>query len=336
MVSYCLLFVSVLDESVASHRFRVIKLAPLLQSSGISISILRFNARLEIQAVAPLITHLMRCQEVSRVVVFQKTIAFMLAKTARSLGARLLADYDDGSRQRIDGSWYPESLEQENERWIRLMDGLVVSCEELRKWVQPWAARIYTIPTCLDVDNYDLPSRKDGDNCVIGWVGSHLSHVFLRPIESALLRVTQNHNCQVYVVGADDPGLNPEIGVRFLSWRLELEPQVFGQIDIGIMPLPDNERARMKAGFKLLQYMAAGLPVIASPIGLNREIVRHGWNGFLANSVEEWETYLMQLAGDPHLRSWMGQNGRKFVQENYRLEVAAKLWRNTCEDIIRK
>lgn len=107
---------------------------------------------------------------------------------------------------------------------------------------------------------------------------------------------------------------------------------MFSQFDIGIMPLPNNERAHMKAGFKLLQYMAAGLPVVASPFGINRNIIRHGWNGFLANTLDEWISCLEQLACDPELRFRMGQNGQKFVKENYRSEIAVSLWRSVCDE----
>ena len=89
---------------------------------------------------------------------------------------------------------------------------------------------------------------------------------------------------------------------------------MFGSFDIGIMPLPDGPYARAKAGFKLLQYMAAGLPVIASPIGANRSIVERSGAGLLASSASEWEEALRTLAGDTALRSEMGRRGRLFVE----------------------
>jgi glycosyltransferase involved in cell wall biosynthesis len=87
----------------------------------------------------------------------------------------------------------------------------------------------------------------------------------------------------------------------------------------------------MKAGFKLLQYMSAGLPIIASPLGFNKEIVSHGWNGFLADSAIEWQQALECLVRDSALRREMGMNGRRYVEENFRLDVAAKRWRDVCE-----
>jgi glycosyltransferase involved in cell wall biosynthesis len=89
--------------------------------------------------------------------------------------------------------------------------------------------------------------------------------------------------------------------------------------DIGIMPLDRGPWTLGKAGFKLLLYMAAGLPVVASPVGFNRNLVQHGVNGFLADTAEEWEQYLSQLLNDPDLRRRMGQEGRRLVENEYSL-----------------
>jgi glycosyltransferase involved in cell wall biosynthesis len=92
-------------------------------------------------------------------------------------------------------------------------------------------------------------------------------------------------------------------------------------MDLGLMPLMDTPWARGKCGYKLIQYMACGLPVIASPVGVNREIVQHGVNGFLAETDSEWRTALSTLLGDPALRLTMGQAGRKMVEDRYSLQV---------------
>jgi len=92
-------------------------------------------------------------------------------------------------------------------------------------------------------------------------------------------------------------------------------------MDIGIMPLPDSPWARGKCGYKLIQYMACGLPVVASPVGVNRQIVEHGVNGFLAETDDEWREALATLVADPDLRRRMGAAGRKKVEADYSLQV---------------
>ena len=99
--------------------------------------------------------------------------------------------------------------------------------------------------------------------------------------------------------------------------------QKLNRLDTGIMPLPDTHWERDKSGFKLIQYMACGLPVVASPVGINKEIVEHGVNGFLASSTEEWVKYLGILKGDPELCRTMGVAGRGIVEGKYSLEMVA-------------
>jgi glycosyltransferase involved in cell wall biosynthesis len=101
---------------------------------------------------------------------------------------------------------------------------------------------------------------------------------------------------------------------RFRRWTIEEEVSVFARFDVGIMPLPDTPYTRAKAGFKLLQYMAAGLPVVASPIGINRDLVEQSGGGLLAATSAEWEEALRLLCGDPGLRARLGRKGRHFVE----------------------
>jgi glycosyltransferase involved in cell wall biosynthesis len=105
------------------------------------------------------------------------------------------------------------------------------------------------------------------------------------------------------------------------EWVFEAENENIGQMDIGLMPLPDNDWTRMKGGYKLLQYMAAGIPCVASPVGINQSIIKPGENGFLASNDEEWYLVLERLITDPELRIKLGVNGRKDAVELYSREV---------------
>lgn len=334
MLPLRVIFISVFDETTASHRFRVAKIVPLLKEKGFHVGIIRLRPRLGVGAVSAYLLEMMKGGGGPSVVVFQKTISFPLAKLAKRLGSKLVMDWDDGSFQKIDGTVYPEEFQERFKRWVGLMDGVVASCCQIQDWLAPWKNKGFIIPTCLDVDNYRSLVHPIGSSCIVGWVGSAMAECYLAPIEPALRAISRLPGVEILAVGANDPHLSPESEVRFTPWRLSLEPDIFSRIDIGIMPLPDNERARMKSGFKLLQYMAAGIPVVASPIGVNCEIVQHGWNGFLATTPAEWEKCLTLLISDPDLRTQMGRNGKMFVDEKYHLGVAADLWQKACLDIV--
>ena len=104
--------------------------------------------------------------------------------------------------------------------------------------------------------------------------------------------------------------------------------------DVGVMPLPDEPWARGKCAYKLIQYMACGLPVVASPVGMNREVVKHGVNGFLATTESEWEEALLHLASDADLRHRMGQEGRRLVEKEYCLQVTGPRVTSLFRDLV--
>jgi hypothetical protein len=104
-------------------------------------------------------------------------------------------------------------------------------------------------------------------------------------------------------------------------WSEDSEVAMIQSMDIGIMPLTDSPWARGKCGYKLIQYMACGLPVVASPVGVNADIVEHGVNGFLATTEDEWRQALTTLLRDPDLRRRMGAAGRRKVETDYSLQV---------------
>ena len=108
-----------------------------------------------------------------------------------------------------------------------------------------------------------------------------------------------------------------------VPWREETEATEVSRFDVGVMPLPDEPFERGKCGYKLIQYMACGIPVVASPVGVNRQIVRHGESGFLASTAEEWIQALQLLHGDVALRKRMGAAGRRFFEREYSLQSTA-------------
>jgi len=109
--------------------------------------------------------------------------------------------------------------------------------------------------------------------------------------------------------------------LEILPWTEDTEVSLIQNMDIGVMPLPETPWTRGKCGYKLIQYMACGLPVVASPVGVNCEIVEHGVNGFLAETNEEWRSAVETLLSDADLRRRMGAAGRKKVEDSYSLQV---------------
>jgi glycosyltransferase involved in cell wall biosynthesis len=179
-------------------------------------------------------------------------------------------------------------------------------------------------PTTIDTSAVDgqaqaarAQSLVENDNVIIGWTGSHSTLKYLQQLEGVLQRLERSyHFIRIRVIADQPPHLNLE-RLEFVPWKKETEIADLIAINVGIMPLPDDDWARGKCGFKALQYMSLGIPAVVSPVGVNREIIQHGKNGFLCVSEEDWFQIISRLIESPDLRNEMGTNGRATVESAY-------------------
>jgi len=177
------------------------------------------------------------------------------------------------------------------------------------------------IPTVVDLNKYISGERKK-TAITIGWIGSPVTSQFLFLIKNSIKKILlSDNNIKFIAIGANE---NVEsIGVEVIPWTEKTEVDQVSEIDIGVMPLTDGYFERGKCGYKLIQYMALKKPIIASPIGVNKEIVESGVNGFLAATEEEWDDAFNILVNDYKLRSEMGERGYQSVKQKYSLDVTA-------------
>jgi glycosyltransferase involved in cell wall biosynthesis len=155
----------------------------------------------------------------------------------------------------------------------------------------------------------------------IGWIGTPLNGHHLEALYSPLAALARERDFELVIVGLNKPLQWNLPRVRYIDWQLADEFGYFAQFDIGIMPLTDSPFARGKCAFKIIQCLAAGLPVVASPVGANREVVEHGRNGYLAATQDDWHSMLRQLVDDPEMRRRMGESGRDLVQRLYSVDA---------------
>lgn len=186
------------------------------------------------------------------------------------------------------------------------------------------APHIEIVPTVVDTKAYRQRPRPLSDHQLqIGWIGSPSTWTeYMVPMMPLLRKVAEDCVARMLVVGAG-PLVQTSPLFEFRSWSEHSEVALIHEMDIGIMPLNDTPWARGKCGYKLIQYMACGLPVIASPAGVNTDIIEHGVNGFLASTEAEWTEALQILLGDPDLRTRMGEEGRRRVERDYSLQTWA-------------
>jgi glycosyltransferase involved in cell wall biosynthesis len=237
-----------------------------------------------------------------------------------------VVDYDDAAFHRYD--LHPAALV----RWLlgskidAFMRGaaLVIAGNEYiaQRARKVGSRRVEILPTVVDLNRYAPAILQPKNEFVVGWIGSPATTCYLRVLEEALRSVSASGKTLLRTCGS---GPITWKGVRLdcLPWSEGTEIKTIQTFDVGVMPLPETPWAQGKCGYKLIQYMACGLPVVASPVGVNRDIVRQSVNGFLAGSTEEWVRALVYLRDHPAARRQMGQAGRKDVEAQYCLDVTA-------------
>ena len=240
----------------------------------------------------------------------------------------LIVDYDDAVFHRYDQhrmSLVRGLLGRKIDSVMQRADLVVAGNEYLANRARnAGAARVEILPTVVDMTRYGVTtSGIVGQQLpTIGWIGSPATAHFLHLIEPALREVTIRKLAQVVAVGANAGQLG-DLPITTLPWTEETEVTAIQRFDIGIMPLPDAPFERGKCGYKLIQYMACGKPVVASPVGVNSVIVRDGADGFLAATHQEWVSALTRLIADPELRQKMGNEGRRRIELEFSLQKAA-------------
>jgi glycosyltransferase involved in cell wall biosynthesis len=247
-----------------------------------------------------------------------------LERTLPSLGVSFVADYDDAVFHNYDGKRGRRSraLRQKIDHVMRAASAVVCGSPYLADHARSCGApRVEFVPTVIDLDRYPVIDTSQRRSHVVGWIGTPMNSKYLDVARPALEAVAQRLPLQLRVIGAEYAV--PDLDVDCRAWAERSEVSDLAECSVGIMPLFDAPWERGKCGYKIIQYMACGLPVVASPVGVNTEIIEHGRDGFLATTLEEWSDAIERLLSDPGLAARMGAAGRRKIEGRYSLQVAA-------------
>ena len=192
------------------------------------------------------------------------------------------------------------------------------------------------IPTVVDTERY-TPRADPNGRFTVAWTGLSSNLREMRPIIGALRKALRETRGRLLVVADRPPkGGFGDLPLEFIPWSPSSEVSALAKAHVGIMPLRDTAYNRGKCGFKLIQYMARGIPVVATPIGANAEILRHGEEGFFARSDQGWVDAIVGLARSPDRRSLLGARGRSRVQAHYSLKAVLPRYNDIIRSIIRE
>jgi glycosyltransferase involved in cell wall biosynthesis len=248
-----------------------------------------------------------------------------------SVRSKLIFDFDDSI-------WLP-TISKGNQRLkflkssdkikkiISFSNQVVCGNQYLATYASKYNSNVTIIPSTIDTDSYYIRQRTDPKTITIGWSGSFTTVPHFEYIVPALLKIQSKYGDRVkfLMIGVEGYSCNG-LNISSIVWNAKSEVGDLHLFDIGIMPLPDDEWTRGKCGMKGLQYMAAGIPTVMSPVGVNKEIIQDNENGFLASTEAEWLDKLTGLIESADLRERIGLNGRKTIEEKYSVKANAPLY----------
>ncbi|MFH1037891.1 MAG: glycosyltransferase family 4 protein [PVC group bacterium] len=307
------------DRNAPSCRFRVDQFVRPLAGEGISLEIVELgrggeDRRKSLKAAA----------DFDGVVLHRKLLNRSDFRTLRRLARRLIYDFDDAVMFRDSNARRLESR-MRRRKFQRLVSGadlVIAGNEYLRRWAAPHCHKVAVIPTAVDLSPFP-PAPVGGTGGTIGWMGTGSNFVYLSLVESVLESLIRSRPGVSFQVVSDAKPVFRGLPAGVKKWSRDEEVPDLTGFDIGIMPLLDDPWAAGKCALKILQYSAAFLPVVCSPVGANREVIRDGVNGYFARVPSEWRRRLEDLLDSAERREEMGRAGRKIVEEGYSVSVMA-------------
>ena len=349
---------AVYPELAPSTRFRIHQFLPHLAREGIEV---RYDVLLDRSRYAALrgpagairrSSWLLRAMEGRRrrlaggdlgdVVLVLKQLAPLFPgpflRRLTDTGTPLVYDFDDSVfLPKVGGSRIVSGLSRPREAFRELCRSARVVLpgnEFLADWARGVVGdaspgpRIQILPTVVDTDRFVPGPLAPPDRPVVGWVGSHSTLPYLMERSQVFRKLARRVSYRLRVVSSAPPPPIPGVDMEFVRWTPEGEVSAFHGLSVGVYPLTDDHWSRGKCGFKAIQYGACGVPVVASPVGVLRDIVIPDETGFWAESDEEWCRSLENLLTHPDDGARMGAQGRALVEDRYSLRSGLPILRD--------
>lgn len=331
-------------DTTPGQRFRIEQWDPYLRAEGIEITyspfldarlsaLLKQSGRATTKAVGVLRALLRRQREAltirsaDLVYVFREDALLGPAWPVRIISARRIPfvfDFDDAVWRNYRSPANPRFSRlrwpSKTATYCRLARQVLAGNDTLRAYAEEAGGAAIVVPTTIETRTYLSRTRAPNPVPTIGWTGSYSTEPYLELIRPALEQLGRRRLFRLVVIGGGRFRLQG-VAVEHRPWRSATEVADLSELDVGVMPLPDAAWERGKCGLKALQYMALEIPPVVSPVGVNRSIVQHGTNGFVAASTGEWTSALERLLNDESLRQRLGRAARERVEQDYAASV---------------
>jgi glycosyltransferase involved in cell wall biosynthesis len=328
-------------KNVASARFRVRQLIPVLSSLGVEVHefvppISKYPPRWKwlrpFWGIGALVVRLPAvCKShFYDIVLFQRELISTFVTLEPLAGRPRVLDVDDAIFIYRSGKMAA--------RLAGLSNLVICGNNFLAERFSNWNTHTIVIPTPVDIHRFKPLCRGTTKRTVIGWIGSSSNFKYLYHIEGVLEEIVVKFpNVYIRVIADRKPKFKGRLGdkLEWIPWSPETEVSALQDISVGIMPLQNGEWERGKCSYKMLQYMACGIPVVVSPVGMNKEVLSLGNFGLSATTQQEWKDALIKLLEmDPLEREKLGSTGRLIVEEHFSIEVIAPRFAEAFKSLV--
>lgn len=255
-------------------------------------------------------------------------------KIIKVIGVKYIVDYDDAIFHNYDlhpNKWLRKFFGKKIDDVMKYSSIVIAGNQYLANRAEVAGAKcIKIIPTVIDLDRYKAKSNYLSEKFTIGWIGSPSTYKYLLSISDELRSFALEYDVEVLVIGAVSEE-KAEPPFRYIPWDKNTETEWIRTFDVGVMPLDETPWSKGKCSFKLIQYMACGVPVIASPVGMNEEVVTES-NGFLVRTSADWNAFLFKYYESVELKEKHGKKGRQIVEQKYALQVTSNIWQQLLKE----
>ncbi|SDT84227.1 glycosyltransferase family 4 protein [Desulfobacula phenolica] len=304
-------------QSSASTRYRGLNYFSFLKQAGFTPALMDSKGNL-VHKIAVL----KEVMKADVVVVLRKTFSFPFRRFVQLLSKKLIFDFDDAIFAKSSGGQSKLRMGR-FKSMLAGVDHVWAGNRYLAETAEQFNASVEILPTAVDLNRYKSSEAKPDNNIDIVWIGSSSTKKYLQEVIPVLEKLAERVPRIRLKIIADFDLETRSLTTLPIAWKNETEAEELGSSHIGIAMMSDDPWSRGKCGLKVLQYMAASLPVVVSDAGVHGEIVDHGESGYLVNSESEWLSALTRLINDEQLRLSMGEYGRHIVSARYSYDVTS-------------
>lgn len=312
-----ILFISKGEQS-SSTRYRALQYFPYFKTQGWEPIHTTISG-----GIIPIIQTFQLAKYADVVVLLRKTFPWPIFWLIRKVSKKLIFDFDDAIFSNTDGS-YSETRMRRFIKTVSKCDYIFAGNAYLADEAKKYNHAVTVIPTSVDVAKYDLTSHKNTDAFELVWIGSKSTKKYITEILPAMEQAAQSIPNLTLKIIADFALTSPHLSIKNIAWTENDEAIELSKSNVGLAPLSNDNWTKGKCALKVLQYMATGLPVISSPVGVNAYVVENGVSGYLAANIKEWSEFIVKMSQEKDRLEQMGNQGKTRVHKEFSLDVVFK------------